>query len=152
MKTIKKEAFKIIGIPVRTTNEHMQAMKDIPALWERFFKENTSEKISAKESDDLYCVYTAYEKDHTKPYTTILGHKVSVASPVPDGLMEVLLPEQSYRVFTAKGKPQEGSVYREWQKIWNSDTDRLFTSDFEIYGARSQDAENAEVDIYIAVR
>jgi predicted transcriptional regulator YdeE len=149
---ITKESFKIIGISVRTTNEQMQAMKDIPTLWERFFKENSSEKISGKESNDLYCVYTDYEKDHTKPYTTILGHKVSVTAPVPVGLVEILIPAQTYRVFTAKGNPQEGSVYKEWQTIWASDADRLFTSDFEIYGPESQNAENAEVDIYIAIK
>ncbi len=150
--TTKKNSFKIIGIAIRTTNENMQAMKDIPALWERFFSERISEKINSKEDNDLYCVYTDYEKDHTKPYTTILGHKVNPSAPLPDGLAEIVIPTQTYQVFTAKGNPQEGSVYKEWQKIWASGTDRLFSSDFEMYGPKSQNAENAEVDVFIAVK
>lgn len=149
--TTKKEPFKIIGIAVRTTNENMQAMKDIPALWERFFAENISAKITGKESDELYCLYSDYEKDHTRPYTTILGHKVNHSAPVPEGLVETLIPGQTYTVFTAKGNPKE-AVYREWQKIWNSDIGRAFSTDFEVYGNRSQEAENAEVDIYIALK
>ena len=151
MNTTTKESFKIIGISVRTTNENMQAMNDIPALWERFSKDHISEKITGKESNDLYCVYTDYEKDHTKPYTTILGYKVNSLAPLPDGLVEKLIPAQTYTIFNAKGNLQEGAVFRELQKIWNSDTNRRFSSDFEIYGSRSQDPENAEVDIYIAV-
>lgn len=150
--TSTRGSFKIVGISVRTTNENMQAMIDIPALWNRFSAEHISDKIPGKESDELYCVYTDYEKDHTKPYTTLLGHKVNSSAPLPEGLVEKLIPEQHYLVFTAKGNPQEGSVFSEWQKIWDSAIDRLFSSDFEIYGAKSQDPENAEVDIYLAVK
>jgi predicted transcriptional regulator YdeE len=65
--TTRLESFKVIGISVRTTNENRQATKDIPFLWKKFFEENISSKIPNKLSDDLYCVYTHYEKDHTKP-------------------------------------------------------------------------------------
>ena len=37
-------------------------------------------------------------------------------------------------------------------KIWNSDLDRSFTSDFEIYGEKAQNPETAEVDIFIAIK
>jgi predicted transcriptional regulator YdeE len=149
----KVEAFKVIGISVRTTNEDGQATKDIPFLWNKFFTENISKKIPNKISDDLYCVYTHYEKDHTKPYTTILGYKVKTDEALPEGLVEKTIELNNYKIFSAKGKASESFVYNEWKKIWdlNDDLNRSFTSDFEIYGANSQNPENAEVDIYIAV-
>ena len=145
--TTKLDSFKIVGISVRTTNENGQAIKDIPFLWNKFFEENISDKIPNKLNDELYCVYTHYEKDHTKPYTTILGYKVNSNEPTPEGLVARSIDSASYKIFTAKGKLSEGFVFKEWQTIWNSDIPRSFTSDFEIYSSKSQDPENAEVDI-----
>ncbi len=45
----------------------------------------------------------------------------------------------------------EGIVFNEWLKIWNTDLPRVYTIDFELYDERSQDAENATVDVFIAV-
>jgi predicted transcriptional regulator YdeE len=151
MNTTKKEAFKIIGISVRTTNENGQAATDIQALWSRFFTENIPAKITNKLSDEIYSVYTDYEKDHTKPYTTILGYKVNDNEPVPAGMVEKRIDGATYRIFTAKGKASENFVFRAWQNIWSSDADRSYTADFEVYGAGSQDPENAEVNIFIAL-
>ena len=151
--TTQLEAFKVIGISVRTTNQNGQATKDIPFLWNKFFEESISEKIPNKLSDELYCVYTHYEKDHTKPYTTILGYKVKSDEPVPEGMVARSIDAAHYKIVKASGKMSEGFVFKEWQNIWNETTElnRSFTSDFEIYGIRSQDPENAEVDIYISV-
>ncbi|MES2763252.1 MAG: GyrI-like domain-containing protein [Bacteroidota bacterium] len=145
------ESFKIVGISVRTTNENRQAMKDIPFLWNKFFTENIKDKIPNRINDDLYCVYTHYEKDHTQPYTTILGYKVKADDALPEDLVAIAIEAHNYKVFSASGKASENFVYKEWLNIWNADIDRAFTSDFEIYDATAQDPENAKVDIYIAV-
>jgi len=151
--TTKLDSFKVIGISVRTTNENGQAGKDISFLWNKFFEENIFAKIPNKISDEIYSVYTHYEKDHTKPYTTILGYKVKNSEPVIEGLVEKVIDTSHYKIFTAKGKLSEGVVFKEWQNIWNLNDklNRSFTSDFEIYGTKSQDPESAEVDIYIAL-
>ena len=65
MKTSKTDAFKIIGISVRTTNENGQSSKDIPFLWNKFFEENILEQIPNKIGKDIYCVYTDFRKDFT---------------------------------------------------------------------------------------
>ena len=75
MNTEQKEPFYVVGISVRTSNENQQAAKDIPALWQRFMSENIADKIPNKSSNKVYAVYTDYESDHTKPYTTIIGYK-----------------------------------------------------------------------------
>lgn len=151
MNTIQLPAFRMIGISVRTTNENNQAAIDIPALWERFFSENMMELIPGRESTDLYCVYTDYEKDHTRPYTTVLGCKVSDITQVPEGMRAISFPERAYVKFEAKGNLNEGAVIHAWQEIWQSPVPRAFTADFEHYGERAHIPKQAEVDIFIAV-
>ncbi len=86
MITTSIEPFFIMGISIRTTNEDQQAAKDIPALWQRFWNEDILSKIPNKTGNTLYCAYTDYESDFTKPYTTVLGCKVSSLGTIPQGL------------------------------------------------------------------
>ena len=144
--------FSVIGISVRTTNEATQAATDIPSLWQRFMAENISAAIPNKMDDAIYSIYTEYEKDHTKPYTTILGCHVSSLDAIPDGMIGKTFKAADYVRFVAKGNLNEGVVYNEWTKIWNSDLERAFTADFEIYGEKAQNPESAEVEIFIATR
>jgi predicted transcriptional regulator YdeE len=148
----KIKAFSVIGISVRTTNENGQAAQDIPALWNQFMSEETIQKIPNKIDDSIYCIYTDYEKDHTKPYTTILGCKVATLDIIPEGMIGKTFNEGLYAKRTPKGNLLQGLVYNEWIQIWNSDLDRAFTADFEVYGEQAQDMENAAVDIFVAIQ
>ena len=148
----KMKQFKIIGISVRTTNENNQAMSDIPALWNKFLSENLIEKIPNKLSSEIYCIYMEYEKDHTKPYTTLLGCKVENLNEIPKGMIGKEFESGKYQKFITKGDLTKGAVVQDWTKIWNSDLERRYTADFEIYGEKSQNPENAEVEIYVAIK
>ena len=148
----KIEKFSVIGISVRTTNENGQAGQDIPALWDKFMTEGIAEKIPNKTDSSIYCIYTEYEKDHTKPYTTILGCKVENLDIIPNGMVGKTFDEATYTKHIAKGNILQGMVFGEWTKIWNSDLDRTFTADFEVYGEKAQNPEKAEVDIFVAVK
>lgn len=152
MKIIKVESFFIVGVSVRTTNENQQAANDIPKLWGRFFAENIMEKIPNKIDRTIYCVYTGYEKDHTKPYTTVLGCKVENLDNVPDGFVGIVIQKGSYHTFTASGKLSDGiTVFKKWVEIWNTNLKRTFTTDFEVYGEKANDPDNAEMDIFVAI-
>lgn len=144
-------AFKVIGISVRTTNENNQAAKDIPALWERFMTAGIAQQIPNKTGDEVYSIYTAYEKDHTRPYTTLLGCRVSSFDEIPEGMEALEIAAGNYACFTATGKLSEGLVFNEWLKIWSTPLHRKYTTDFEVYGAKAQDPEHAEIPIFIAV-
>lgn len=146
------EKFYVIGISVRTTNEGGQAAKDIPQLWERFMSEDIESKIPAKISRDVYGIYTEYEGDYTQPYTTVLGCKVESLDNIPEGFIGLTIETANYEKYTAKGKMSDDVVYNKWTEIWQSDLDRTYLADFEIYGERSVDMDNAEVDIFISVK
>ncbi len=152
MSTEQIKQFNIIGISVRTTNENQQAATDIPALWNRFMTEGIMEKIPDKVDQTIYCIYTDYEKDHTKPYTTILGCTVKNLDNIPRGFIGKTIEAGSFKKFTAKGNLTQGAVYNEWIKIWNADIQRSFTTDFEMYSEKAKNFEDGEVDIFISLR
>ncbi|SFD54897.1 Predicted transcriptional regulator YdeE, contains AraC-type DNA-binding domain [Chitinophaga sp. CF118] len=146
------KSFYVLGIAVRTTNENGQSGKDIPALWDQFMSQGIMEKIPNKIDNTVYSVYAEYEKDHTKPYTTILGCKVSNLDNIPDGMTGITIAGGDYLKRIAKGNLLQGVVFNEWTKIWNSDIPRVYTADFEVYGEKTQNPEDAEVDIFLAVK
>lgn len=148
----KVKSFSVIGISVRTTNENGQAGQDIPALWNKFMTEGIAEQIPNKIDTSIYCIYTDYEKDHTKPYTTILGCKVENLDTIPNGMAGKTFEQATYTKHIAKGNILQGMVFGEWIKIWSSDLERTFTTDFEVYGEKALNPENAEVDIFVAIK
>src|ERR1700739_2777721 len=97
------EAFHVIGISVRTTNENGKALVDIPALCGKFISEATLARILGKIDNTVYCIYTEYEKDHTKPYTTILGCKVKNLDTIPAEMVGKTMEEATYTKHIAKG-------------------------------------------------
>lgn len=152
MQTVKIDPFQIIGISVRTTNENVQAASDIGSLWEKFMTEDISEKIPNKVSDEIFSIYTNYESDHTKPYDTILGCKVSSLENIPKDMISQSFEGGTFAKFISKGDATKGTVYQTWVDIWNTELARLYTADFEIYGDKATDITNAEIDIFIAVK
>ena len=146
------DAFYLIGIEIRTSNKNDQSATDIPKLWNRFMEEGTIEKIPNKVSGDIYCVYTDYEGDYTQPYTTIIGCKVSNLDNLPFGFRGIAINKNQYKKFMATGNLKDNVIWKEWLKIWNSDIDRSYDTDFEVYGEKAQNPENVEVDIFVSVK
>ncbi len=151
METVNVEGFYIIGIAVRTTNENGQSAKDIGALWNKFISEGIVDKIPNKVNTEIYSVYTDYEGDYMQPYTTILGCKVENLDNIPEGMVAKEIKGWKYAKFIAKGDLTKGAIYQEWSKIWNTDLERVYTSDFEIYGEKAQNPIDAEVEILVAI-
>jgi predicted transcriptional regulator YdeE len=152
MGKINIEKFCVIGISIRTTNNNGQSAKDIGELWVKFMSENIIDKIPNKVDVSIYSIYTDYEGDHTKPYTTILGCKVENLETIPEGMVAKTINGGDYTKFVAKGDLTEGAVFVEWTKIWAMDLPRIYSADFEVYGEKSQNSTNAEVEIFIATK
>ncbi len=150
-QTVELPKFKIIGIEVRTTNENEQSRSDISNLWKRFYKDDIKNKIPHKIDEDIIGLYTDYESDFTKPHTMIIGCRVSSLEGIPKEMVGKVIPATKYSVFKVKGKlPDE--LMDTWKKIWSSDLHRAYSADFEVYGEKSLDRENAEMEIYLSVK
>ncbi|TJZ61499.1 AraC family transcriptional regulator [Sphingobacterium olei] len=152
MKKVSVEPFKVIGISVRTTNENNQAGKDIADLWDKFINEKILETIPNKLNNNVYSIYTDYESDHTKPYTTILGCEVAILDAIPEGMVGKSFIGGNYVKLSAKGDLTQGLIINKWLEIWEMDLDRLFTTDFEVFSEKAQNPKDAEIDFLIAVK
>lgn len=143
---------KIIGISVEKTNQNGKAIEDLGKLWGRFFSENVIEKIPNKINEEVYAVYTDYENDYRGKYTTIIGMAVSSLDKIPAGLVGRAFEAQNFKKFIAKGE-MPNAVGKTWKEIWDKDAElnRSYIYDYEVYGSRSQNGANAEVDIYIGI-
>lgn len=148
----KVESFKIIGIAVDTSNQNGQNAEDLGNLWGQFFADNLIEKIPNSNGNDILAIYTDYESDFRGNYTAILGLKVSSLEQIPDGLIGREFEAGNFKKFCAKGIIPN-AVIDTWEEIWTDDKQlkRKYTYDFELYGPKSQNGENSEVEIYVAI-
>ncbi|WP_231425847.1 MULTISPECIES: GyrI-like domain-containing protein [Pedobacter] len=147
------ENFKIIGISTETSNQNNQAASDLGALWQRFYAEEIFNKIPNKESDDIYAVYTDYENNYTGKYTAIIGQRVTSLNNIPDGLIGREINNEKLLRYKAKGE-MPNAILETWKDIWDNDIAlyRTYNADFEVYGEKSQQGADSEVEIYIGVR
>ena len=156
--SISLPLYSLIGISLRTSNADPNVMQDIGTHWQRFYSEKIMDKIPNKADGNgagvatsILALYTDYEGDFMKPYSLILGCRVSSIDDVPNGMIAKSIPAMNYSLFTAKGKMPD-CIMQTWQQIWKSDIKRAYKFDFEVYGEKSHNPENAEVEIYISVK
>ncbi|NHF61397.1 AraC family transcriptional regulator [Flavobacteriaceae bacterium TP-CH-4] len=151
MEQVTIEPFKLIGISLRTTNENGRAAEEIGALWQQFMANGIIDRIPNKTDNAVYSLYTDYEGDHTKPYTVLLGCKVTTLETVPDGMVGRSFEGGNYVRITAKGDLTKGLILNQWARIWELDLQRRYTADFEVFGDKAQNPVDAEVDFLVAV-
>jgi predicted transcriptional regulator YdeE len=145
--------FKIIGISIRTTNKDNQSQQDLTNLWGQFYAQNIFDRIPNKVSENVLSIYTDYKSDFTDEYTTIIGVPVSTLDEIPNELIGREFNADNFQKFIAKGE-MPNAVLNVWLDIWKKDKelDRKYSYDFEVYGQKSQNGVNSEVDIYIATK
>lgn len=150
-ENISLEIFSIVGIAVRTTNKNNQAQHDIHELWKKFLENNIANSIPNKVSEDIYCVYTDYESDLMGNYTTIVGCKVSNADNINGELIWKEISAANYYKFTSEGNIME-TLNQTWMHIWQSDYDRAYTADFDVYGQEAKNPEDGKVFTYLSIK
>ena len=152
MDILKKASFRLIGLalPGKTSNTNGQSNIDCGKLWQQFEKENWFARIPGKSSNEIFAVYHEYEGDHNAPFSYFIGCRVHQDTEVPVGMSSLTIPEGAYQMFLAKGKMPD-CIANAWRLIWSADIQRAFIKDFEVYDERSQNWEQAEVDIFISV-
>ena len=151
MQKVTIEQFNVIGISVTTTNENGKSAQDIGELWGKFMSEGMAVKIPNKIDHSVYSIYTNYQGDHTKPYDTILGCKVSSLDEIPEGMVGQSFDGGTYGKFISKGDLTKGVVFGTWMEINEQKLDRVFSADFELYGEKAQNPTDAEVEVYVGI-
>jgi predicted transcriptional regulator YdeE len=146
-------SFELIGLRLKTktSNQNGQSMQDCGNLWQEFETQELAQAIPNKLNEAVYAVYFDYESDHTGAFNYFVGCRVKSGTEAPEGLSKLAIPEQTYALIQAKGKMPD-CMADSWKNIWSSDLKRAYTFDFEVYDERSHNWEQAEVDIFVAVR
>jgi len=106
--------------------------------------------IPNKENSDIYCIYTNYENDFNGLYTTILGCKVNSFDNLPNDFFNITIPSTKYQVYKSIGKLPD-CVVTTWSAIWQSNINRKYVADFDVYGQKAHNKENAEVHTYVSI-
>lgn len=152
-KEITLDAFTIVGISVRTTNQNHKSQEDIAKLWESFFLNGVVQSIPNKISNDVYCIYTDYESDYTGEYTTLIGYKVSNINGIPANKNLIIkdFPSCKYLQYTSEGELPY-AVGKTWAHIWQSNINRAYTADFDIYGEEAKDPKNAKITTFLSIK
>jgi predicted transcriptional regulator YdeE len=133
----------IAGIAIRTSNT--KAFEEIPLQWKSFFENQILSLIPNKINDDIFAVYTDYDKVpknnedvYSLGYTFILGAAVDRTDRLPANLVSTIIPAAKRAVFPIEpAKPE--LVGAEWQKIWQmQDLKRAFLPDYEHYSKNGE--------------
>lgn len=146
---IQQPSLIVLGIECRTSNS-ATGSSDISKHWERFYRENVINQISNKISQEILALYCDYERDHTQPYSLVIGCQISSLNEIPEGMVVKFLPASSYAVFRSVGEHPK-SLIETWGKIWKMDLKRTYTGDYEVYGSKFFSGAPKEVEIYVAI-
>lgn len=148
---IKEKKLVGLRLPFLTTNDNSQASIDCGNLWQQFEKENCFSKIANKISNEIFAVYHNYESDENGKYGYFIGCEVEEITDIPDGFGSLIIPGSTYIPFLAKGV-MPNCIADCWKQIWSTKLPRKYSFDFEVYGEKVADWNNAEIDVFIAVQ
>lgn len=156
-KIIKREAFQIIGISTKTSNANeLTAQAKIPQLWQDFYEKNIVDQLSKLDNQNVYGLYSDYETDVNGNYAITIGVEASKMNDASPEWVIKTIPAAKYLVFTSHKGEMPEIVIQTWQEIWawfaNSKVERTYTGDFELYDERCANPQEAQVEVYIAIK
>ncbi len=141
----------VAGLMINTTNQDNRAVTDIGGLWERFFTGGFAGKVPHRLNTKAIGLYTDYEGDFTRPYNFLACCEVNNYESMPEDLTVRTISGGKYAKFIITGHVQK-AVGEFWARLWKLELDRKYSSDFEEYQNNSDDPENQEIHVYIALR
>lgn len=153
----QQEAFTIVGISVRTSNEKERQESQIGKEWGRLMQENLLATIPHRADQNIIAVYTDYASDANGEYTYVLGARVTKGDEVPAGMVAKHVLPGRYAVFTSERGPVQQVVIGTWMRIWKTPKDQLggdraYKTDFELYDQRAQNPADSVMEIHIGIR
>lgn len=137
------------GLVTRTKKENNQAITDIGNAWGKFFGEGHIEKLSHEGVIGLVGIYTEYESDYNGAYTFLCGTLSNKSMEIPGYTCHKILAGK-YAKFSIHGDPQT-VLAPVWKYIWESDLDRCYTSDFEVYHNDKNEKGHQTIEVFVAL-
>lgn len=146
-------AFSVVGLSRMIERGNEEAAEEINQLWQDFFEARVAQNLDARMDDVIYAVYSDYQGDYTKPYRLTIGYRMKDQwdGVLPEMLRAVQVKEADYAMMSAAGE-QPKALIEAWQAVWQSDLDRLYQTDFEVYGPRFFEEGVHEVLLAVGIR
>ncbi|RCX16202.1 AraC family transcriptional regulator [Fontibacillus phaseoli] len=153
------QAMRVIGYGIQTTTVEGQNSTEIPAFWQAYMKDRLGEKVPGKKRPDVELgICTAMDEDGMFRY--IIGFETDNVTEVPEGMVDYVIPEATYAIFTTPPVSQEdftSSIQETWNQIFSewfpsSGYEQACAPDFEWYDQRCWPKEGKQIDIYIPVQ
>lgn len=146
-------AFSVVGLSRMIEKGNEEAAEEINQLWQDFFEARVAQNLDARRDDVIYAVYSEYQGDYTKPYRLTIGYRMKDQwdGVLPEMLRAVQVKEADYAMMSAAGE-QPKALIEAWQAVWQSDLDRLYQTDFEVYGPRFFEEGVHEVLLAVGIR
>ncbi|MMZ58134.1 Right origin-binding protein [compost metagenome] len=151
-------AMRVIGYSI-TTAASEGNNTEIPAFWQKYMKEQLAYKIPGKLRPDVELgICSSMNTDGSFQYT--IGFEVDRNTPVPEGMVELEVPETTYAIFTTPPAGESdfvSSIQSTWDNIYTnwfptSGYEQIAAPDFEWYDKRCWSQEDKQIDIYIPVQ
>lgn len=134
----------VVGVSAVTSNADPKMGEVISGLWEKLYQDGVNAAIKNKVNEYAIGLYSDYLNNQ---YCVTAGNEVS--KPENEDLSVKIIPAGKYAKFSIHGH-MEKAVAAAWEEICKLDLERSFTGDFEEY--LNSDWENADIDIYIALK
>ena len=142
----------VVGIETKISGKKEDLHADIDSLWNRFFREGAMNKIPNQKDNEVLNIYSEYKDGNLLPLNCIMGKRVEfIDKKLPKGVISIEIPAGKYMKFTAKGALPM-CVREMWEFIHELEPEFSLAPSFEVYGPKTADPDNAEVDIYVAVQ
>lgn len=134
----------VVGVSAITGNGDPKMGEVIGGLWVKLYQDGINATIKNKVNEYAIGLYSDYTNDQ---YCVTAGNEVSKVENAE--LTVKRIPAGRYAKFSIHGH-MEKAVAEAWGEIWKMELTRSFTGDFEEY--LNSDWENADIDIYVALK
>ena len=156
-KQVVDQPFYVAGYQVRTTNAaEASGESKIGPLWQRFMQENLAARIPNRADAAFTVVYSNYASDETGAYDYLLGARVTSVNHLPAGMSWKKVELATYAIILTDKGQLPSVLQATWDRIWHMSAGELggkraFVTDYEIYDKRTEDSQNAQVEIHIGL-
>jgi predicted transcriptional regulator YdeE len=156
-KQVIEQPFYVAGYLVRTNNAgEASGESKIGPLWQRFMQENLVARIPNRADAAFTVVYSNYASDETGSYDYLLGARVTTVDHLPAEMTWRKVEPATYAVILTDKGQMPGVLQAAWDRIWHMSPGELggkraFVTDYEIYDKRTEDSQDAQVEIHIGL-
>jgi len=146
-KTAHRAAFTVVGLRQRGTAESIP--KDVPAMWGRLMQRAGEIKHGVNPREAFGVI--GHPDPTTREFDYVAGFAVADASEVPEGMVSVHVPAQTYAVFPCT-LPTLMDTFKHIYHTWlpQSSHQRAEGPEFELYGEEFDPADpDSRMYIYV---